>query len=258
MNDRHSHLALREWRAHMVRPPTIAALIGVSAILGVAGPFETGDVLRLIPRIIYWAVIVVASYSSGVLIGDLLGPKLATWPAIPRILLTGILTGIAVCVIVLLVNFAAIGFFPAPAQWIAFLAPIIAISIIITAVATIIAQNQAETSSAAKPNDTPALLDRLPFDKRGQLIAISVEDHYVRIQTTKGEDLILLRLSDAIREVGGTHGAQVHRSHWVAFDQVRAAHRDKDRGQLTMSNGATIPVSRSNIPKIKEAGLLPR
>ncbi|MGB1209445.1 MAG: LytTR family DNA-binding domain-containing protein, partial [Paracoccaceae bacterium] len=64
--------------------------------------------------------------------------------------------------------------------------------------------------------------------------------------------------ADAIREVGTTPGLQVHRSHWVALSAITAARRDKDRAILTLCSGDDIPVSRANIPKVKEAGLLPR
>ena len=80
----------------------------------------------------------------------------------------------------------------------------------------------------------------------------------MRVRTTKGEEMILMRLADAIREVGVTPGAQVHRSHWAAFDQVAAVTRDGDRAVLQMTIGGDIPVSRRHIPTIKEAGLLPR
>ena len=66
-----------------------------------------------------------------------------------------------------------------------------------------------------------------------------------------------MRLSDAVKEVGPNPGAQVHRSHWVSFDQVENVRRTSDRAILTMRSGAEIPVSRANLPKIKEAGLLP-
>jgi hypothetical protein len=62
-------------------------------------------------------------------------------------------------------------------------------------------------------------------------------------ETEKEEEMGLMRLADAMREVGDTRGAPVHRVHWVAFDQVRAARREGDR---------------TNLPKVKEAGLLPR
>ncbi len=85
-----------------------------------------------------------------------------------------------------------------------------------------------------------------------------MEDHYVRIRTTKDEDMILMRLADAIKEVGATSGLQVHRSHWVSLDQVTAATRKGDGALLNMSSGPDIPVSRANVAAIKEAGLLPR
>ena len=89
-------------------------------------------------------------------------------------------------------------------------------------------------------------------------MSLSVQDHYVEVTTTKGRELILLRLGDAMAEVGETAGLQVHRSHWVATDQVTAARRDGARAILTMSDGRDIPVSRTYVPAIKEAGLLSR
>ena len=87
-------------------------------------------------------------------------------------------------------------------------------------------------------------------------MALSVEDHYVRVQTNNGEELILMRLSVAIKETGSSIGEQVHRSHWVGFDQIQAVERDGARVFLAMSTGARIPVSRANMPKLKAAGML--
>jgi lipoyl(octanoyl) transferase len=70
--------------------------------------------------------------------------------------------------------------------------------------------------------------------------------------------MLLMRLSDAIHEVDHLHGAQVHRSYWAAFDQVASARKERDRVILTMTTGDEVPVSRANLPKIKEAGLWPR
>ncbi|MDE0344439.1 MAG: LytTR family DNA-binding domain-containing protein [Boseongicola sp.] len=90
------------------------------------------------------------------------------------------------------------------------------------------------------------------------MIALSVEDHYTRVRTTKGEELLLLRLSDAIRETAPVAGLQVHRSHWVASDQVTGSRRDRNRTLLILRNGDEIPVSRANMRAVREAGLLPR
>lgn len=67
-----------------------------------------------------------------------------------------------------------------------------------------------------------------------------------------------MRLGDAIREAAPEPGLQVHRSHWVAIAAVTAARREGDRAVLSLSHGGDIPASRSHIPALKEAGLLPR
>ena len=79
----------------------------------------------------------------------------------------------------------------------------------------------------------------------------------LRVATSTGTDLILMRLSDAMDETGDVAGMQVHRSHWVATGEVTAARRDGARAILTLSDGRDIPVSRTYVPAVKEAGLLP-
>ena len=102
------------------------------------------------------------------------------------------------------------------------------------------------------------VLSRLPLDKRGRLICLSSEDHYTRVRTDKGEELILIRLADAIAEAAPMAGLRVHRSHWVASAQVTSATRKGDGATLTLSQGDDIPVSRFHMTAIRDAGLLPR
>ena len=49
-----------------------------------------------------------------------------------------------------------------------------------------------------------------------ELYAIESEDHYLRVHTSAGQELILMRLADAVRELAGVEGLQTHRSWWVA------------------------------------------
>jgi hypothetical protein len=93
---------------------------------------------------------------------------------------------------------------------------------------------------------------------RARLVALSAEDHYMRISATFGEDLELMRLADAIREVGDTAGLQVRRPRWIATNHVTAATRKGDGAVLTLTGSPKIPVIRTNIAKIRAAGLLPR
>ena len=100
------------------------------------------------------------------------------------------------------------------------------------------------------PGRAPARFpDRLPFKLRGAAIrAVQSEDHYLRIHTDRGSDLILMRLSDALDELEGLEGAQTHRSWWVAGTPCATSSRGDGRATLTLDGG-----SRS-----RSAGATPR
>ncbi len=89
-------------------------------------------------------------------------------------------------------------------------------------------------------------LDRLPITYRAAtLYAVSSEDHYLRIHTDRGEELILMRLSDALRELEAANGLQTHRSWWVAQEGVADVMRSNGKMSLQLKSGAIAPVSRS-------------
>ncbi|MFL7900635.1 LytTR family DNA-binding domain-containing protein [Azospirillum argentinense] len=101
----------------------------------------------------------------------------------------------------------------------------------------------------------PAFLARLPARLGRDLLALEMEDHYVRAHTAEGSDLILMRLRDAIAELAGLQGMQVHRSHWVAAAAVAGVERKPDgKLVLVLRNGRRVPVSRSYAAAVREAG----
>lgn len=101
----------------------------------------------------------------------------------------------------------------------------------------------------------PKFLDRLPLKLRGaEVWAVEAEDHYLRLHTSKGQDLILMRLADAVDELAGIEGTQVHRSWWVARDAIADAQRGDGRATLTLKDGAQVPVSRTYAKIIRELG----
>ncbi|WP_428407515.1 LytTR family DNA-binding domain-containing protein [Hyphococcus sp.] len=111
-----------------------------------------------------------------------------------------------------------------------------------------------EPSGAAGVSPIPKFLERLPAKYRGAaLYAVSSEDHYLRIHTDRGEELILMRLSDAMRELEGADGLQTHRSWWVARDGVDNIARDNGKQKIVLKSGAEAPVSRSFAKAIKDA-----
>jgi hypothetical protein len=88
----------------------------------------------------------------------------------------------------------------------------------------------------------PVLMERVRPERRGALLALKADGHYLHVHTDAGSDLIIYRLSDAIRELPPEQGTQVHRSWWVA---ARAVGAERHRDHLSLVNGLDVPVSRS-------------
>lgn len=253
MNDTAPQSALREWRDHMAHPVRASALCGIAVILTLVAPFDTDVVMRPLPRLVYWLAVAWLTYGAGY-VANGVAVRAAPDRLTLRILIAGPLTGLGVLVIVFMLNGLAFGSSALGQDPLGLIVTVFGVAIIIAAILQI-----AHAPGPQHPDPhPPALLERVPMEKRGPLVSISVEDHYVRVRTTKGEEMILMRLADAIREVGGTRGLQVHRSHWVALDQITAVTRKGDGALLRMCHGPDIPVSRANLPKLREAGLLPR
>lgn len=89
---------------------------------------------------------------------------------------------------------------------------------------------------------SPTFMSRVKPERRGALLALEADGHYLRVFTDAGSDLILYRLADAIAEVPAADGERVHRSWWVAD---RALSPERHRDKVTLSIGLDIPVSRS-------------
>ena len=129
---------------------------------------------------------------------------------------------------------------------------VLLITAVMTAIGMAMDSRAATTRADAGP---PRFLDRLPPRLRGAVIhAVQAEDHYLRVHTDRGADLILMRLSDAVTELQGLEGAQVHRSWWVARDAVQDVKRGDGRATLTLAGGLTVPVSRRHARALRAAG----
>ena len=88
--------------------------------------------------------------------------------------------------------------------------------------------------------------------RRGRLFAVSSEDHYVRLYSEQGHQLVAMRFGDAIARLDGEHGQQVHRRWWVSNDAVDRFERAGDGMQLTLRNGLIVPVSRSYLQQSRK------
>jgi len=110
---------------------------------------------------------------------------------------------------------------------------------------------------AGGPTARQKFLTRLPGKyAHADLYAVSSEDHYLRIHTSLGEEMILMRLSDAMRELGDYEGLQTHRSWWVAKEGVVEKKSENGKKLLVLKSGSEAPVSRSFASAVKDAGLV--
>lgn len=103
---------------------------------------------------------------------------------------------------------------------------------------------------------TPELAHHLPPELGAAVIALSAEDHYLRVYTERGDTLIHYRFSDAVRALG-VAGVQVHRSWWVAKHAVERIEREASRYVLVLIGGVRVPVSRTYGLAARQAGLIP-
>lgn len=131
---------------------------------------------------------------------------------------------------------------------------VLLISVAASIIAVVISRRTVVVVAPEAP-PPPKFLERLPLKLRGaEVWAVEAEDHYLRLHTSKGQDLILMRLADAIAELEGIEGAQTHRSWWVARDAIVDARRGDGRATLTLKDGAEVPVSRTYAGALRERG----
>jgi len=99
-------------------------------------------------------------------------------------------------------------------------------------------------------------LDRLPPAWADRLVALEMEDHYVRAHGPDASTLILLRMRDAEGELADVDGLRIHRSWWVAREAVEKAVRDGRGYRLRLTNGLEPPVARDRLATLRAAGWL--
>ena len=96
---------------------------------------------------------------------------------------------------------------------------------------------------------------RLSAKRRtARLIALEAEDHYVRVHTDAGSELVPMRFSEAVEELSRAWGYRVHRSWWVAAEAIEGVRWTRGTGEVRLSGGIVAPVSRAHTATLKSAG----
>lgn len=236
----------------------------VTVFAAAAGPYGTFDGLGFPARLGYWAVIVGASILLTLAQKHLMRGRSETWRRLSQLPYAAIVAG--------LVHGMNLVIFPHWGGWqdLGFLfavtlSVVILIELAVFLFRRISVPSQVEVETEVEEITPQAraegggfehrFLQRLPEEKRGPLIRLEAQDHYLLVVTERGSDSLLMRLSDAEKELASA-GLRVHRSHWVALSQVRQHKRDKGRDFLQMRDDTLVPVSRSYKPLVQAAGLL--
>jgi hypothetical protein len=262
------HSALRETQAIIANPRLLAVFAVIVVVFAVTGPFGTLETMGLAQRLGYWFVAQATSWTVAIFsihVADrLFGARIRPEPL--RVLVTGAAAGVPVSLAALLFggDLWADGGGLEPGE----AARVFATSIPLTMGFSVLSwlvlggreasladpdadagfASRGEHAAHAKPKAAPAVPDilmRLPPEKRGPLMRLSAADHYVEIVTSRGSDLVLMRLGDAIAGTAPVEGLQVHRSHWVALSAIAGVQTTNGRTRLLLQDGSTLPVSRA-------------
>jgi hypothetical protein len=209
------------------------------------------EVLPLGTRFLYWFCLLLLGQFGSLLIRTSLDRlQLSS----PKLVLAGLLSAallsLPLTVAAWLVTSVALSLPLRASRLPGFYLPVLLVIAIMVGINQLMQRRPVETHAAdagpeAGPRTAP-ILSRLPHKLRAaRLHAVQAEDHYIRLYTSAGSDLVLLRFSDALAELRGLEGAQVHRSWWVARDAVGSTRREDGKLFLVLRDGTKVHVSRT-------------
>jgi hypothetical protein len=239
---------------------SLAIYAGFGVFLAILNPFSSVTGMPFHVAAAYWVSLIVWGGLAGEALGWLIQNRLPQMQVWAFALVLSLAMTLVILPAVLLAE--AISERPVgPENWpvLAFFVWILAISG--TALRLLIIHafgKKPETQSAAGATGvSTAFFDRLPIRLRSaDLYAVESEDHYLRVHTSAGQELILMRLADAVRELSSLEGLQTHRSWWVAKQGLADVVKGDGRLTLKLKSGAEAPVSRTYLKTVKEAGWL--
>ena len=235
-----------------------AVILGIAALLTFFGVYTTDGALWV--RYLMWVVTCTAGGIASAYVIPLVFERRIAGPLLPVQVLVGAALISLPVLATLYLFLGAFGYWAPvhtlPLQFVY----VYAVTLVLTLIGVLIARASRHAPAPAAAGETadPArrFLGRLPPKYReAGLWAVSSEDHYLRVHTSLGEELILMRLADAMRELAGADGVQAHRSWWVAKDGVGDAKRDNGKLVLVLKSGTEVPVSRTYAAAVREAGL---
>ncbi len=243
--------------------------IGVALLFVILSPVGT-DKLSGPVRLVYWLGVMLGGSAIGVAITRWLMrlPRIQRHPVL-GCLAAGVLLTPPISILVALANWLAFGLrIDSVSHWLAILPAVFGLSCGLWLINVWAVMGRTPPPNGPAPPESPAYANgadegeavfraRLPDGFRtADLWALEAEDHYLRVHSSAGTTLILMRLSDAVAALTRLEGAQTHRSWWVARSAVRPIEAGQGRAVLSLPDGTRVPVSRSFYQSLKSRGWL--
>ena len=261
------HKAVRNGSAARVAWAVVAATI-VGVFLGIVGPFGSYLNGSVLTRIAYWVLSMwlgVVFYGSAFVLARLLAAR----SGVPPLIATVFLVMAASLPQALATSALALYFWPNLAQlslsqldwfmqvlvlagpvtlgyafWTGLLSPVRA------------ARPAPDRAASGEPDDASGLFALLPPRLGTDIVCMAMEDHYVRVHTALGSDLLLMPMARAVEDVAAIEGCRVHRSWWVARSAVLRIDGPARTMRLRLVNGMDVPVARRTVTMLRGLGWL--
>lgn len=247
----------RNWRAFRIGrtgPVELVALVILALFMAAIGAFQT-ETEHLPVRVAYWLICIVGGGVIAALIEPLL-ERVSVLAARPlaRAMVQIIAMTFPITLLVWTVSGQMIGSRFELEHLVRFFPQVFVVDVIVVLIAWMLRTALRPHPAARPPAPTGPLMERLPPKfARATLIAVEAEDHYLRVHTSAGQTLILMRFADALDALSAADGLRVHRSWWVAKGAVDSVRWRNGRGELELASGVRAPVSRSYVADVRNA-----
>ena len=235
----------------------LALLTGAGLFMGFVGPYGSGA-LPPAERYPYWLGCIGGGGVIGVAIDE--GVRRRIGDFWRRLAASSLLMTPAVALLVIAIGQAMFG--PARRPPLPYLLwQVLVISVAVMALRILVWRDRAVVMRTRTviapplPEAEAAFRRRLSAKRRGaRLIAVEAHDHYLRVHTDAGPELVTLRFAEALEELAGAHGFRTHRSWWVAAGAIEQVRWRRGAGEAVLAGEIVAPVSRTHAPALKAAG----
>ena len=233
----------------------VALFAFVGLVMAELGPYRTLDAPKLL-RTAYWLLAVFGSGFAGIFVERAIGGRVnGFWR---RIAAVSVVLTLPITLYIYVLNALMLDL---PRRWwlIHQLAwQVLVVMLLLMSFRALLWRRVVETRTVFMPPLPQAERQfrlRLSAKRRtATLIAIEAEDHYVRVHTDRGSELVPMRFSEAVQELEQAYGYRLHRSWWATAEAIEAVRWTRGGGEARLSGGIVAPVSRAYAAALKAAG----